>query len=137
MMDIETEAKPARRRREIPLHAHRNSVPRVVYQVQGALQWMVPPQGWFYAGRIGSELKIGISRGCAFCRMEQQYLEPLGLAYSDDCLKHESDMKRVLGQPSHGQEYFPDWEGRFAWLVKHRYIHDIHVLERGFAELLG
>lgn len=93
--------------------------------VLGTIREMSGTQGWFYAGKIGSELKIGITKGCPFCRMDQQYLHYLGIAFSEDCLTHESRMKKALGKPSHGKEYFSDWQGRFDWLRCNRYIRSI------------
>jgi hypothetical protein len=110
-------------------HGHDNAPDVVVSWAQGVTRKMTGKHGWFYAGRLGSELKIGITRDCPFCRMAQQRLRPLGLAYSLDCERHERNMKVALGVPSHGAEFFPDWKDRFRWLVRHRYINTLRTIQ--------
>ncbi|NDC95035.1 GIY-YIG nuclease family protein [bacterium] len=107
------------------VHDHSNAPPNLVLWVQSVTRSMVDSEGWFYAGRLGSELKIGITKRCPFCRMNHQSLTPLGLAFSDDCKKHEAAMKRALGKPSHGAEFFSDCDERFSWLVSRGYINTL------------
>lgn len=107
------------------MHDHDNAPPNLVIWVQCVTQLMTGREGWFYAGRLGSELKIGATKGCPFCRMNHQALTPLGIAFSDDCRRHEAAMKRALGTPSHGAEFFSDWEERFGWLVRRGYINTL------------
>ena len=122
---------------KVKLHMHDNVSPASVGLVLGALTEMSGRQGWFYAGRIGSELKIGVTQGCPFCRMDQQYLSYLGIAFSDDCYAHESRMKRALGKPSHGNEYFSNWECRFQWLCENRFVRSILEIEVELARKFG
>ncbi len=98
---------------------------------------MTGRQGWFYAGILGSELKIGVSKRCPFCRMDQQVLTYWGLAFSNDCYTHESNMKESLGEPSHGSEWFGDAAGRFEWLVERNYINTIGTLAVRLAIMYG
>ena len=122
---------------KIGTHLHDNVSTAIVGLVLGALSEMSGRQGWFYAGRIGSELKIGVTQGCPFCRMDQQYLNYLGIAFSDDCYIHEARMKRALGEPSHGKEYFSDWENRFDWLCENRLVRSILEIETELARKFG
>lgn len=109
-------------------HDHYNAPTNLVIWVQGVTEMQSGREGWFYAGRIGSLLKIGITKGCPFCRMDQQRLDPLGLAWSDDCERHESNMKRALGKPERGKEFFSECDSRFAWMALHGYINDLSAI---------
>jgi hypothetical protein len=121
------------RRKRLLIHDHDNAPPNLVIWAQGVTLSMSGSEGWFYAGRLGSELKIGITKGCPFCRMDHQCLEPLGLAFSEDCKRHEADMKRALGEPSHGAEFFPDYGSRFAWMVEHGFINELWAIAERLA----
>lgn len=118
-------------------HDHDNVPPNLVIWAQGVTETLSGREGWFYAGRIGSCLKIGITKGCPFCRMDHQSLEPLGLAWSDDCKRHESDMKRALGTPAHGAEFFSDYADRFAWMVDRGYINELWTIASRLALKCG
>lgn len=126
-----------RRRKRFRMHDHDNAPPNLVIWAQGVTRGFTGREGWFYAGRLGSELKIGITKGCPFCRMDHQSLDPLGLAFSDDCRRHEAEMKRALGTPSHGAEFFSDWEKRFEWLVRRGYINTLWSIASRLALLHG
>jgi len=119
-------------------HTHENAPDFVVAWAQGIARRMTGAYGFFYAGRIGSELKIGISQGrCPFCRINAQGLEPLGIAFYDDCRLHEANMKRLLGEPAHGAEFFDDWEPRFEWLVSKGFIERIDDIADRLAMRFG
>jgi hypothetical protein len=125
------------RRKRLRIHDHDNAPPNLVIWAQGVTQIMTGRQGWFYAGRLGSEIKIGITKGCPFCRMDHQSLHPLGLAFSEDCAMHEAGMKRALGKPSHGAEFFPDCDERFAWMVEKGFINDLWTIAETLARQYG
>jgi hypothetical protein len=116
--------------RRIKFHSHDCVSDVFVAWALGVTDKMQGTEGWFYAGRLGSELKIGITKGCPFCRMDHQSLHPLGLAFSQNCKMHESSMKRALGTPSHGAEFFSDCDDRFTWMVHKRFINELGELER-------
>jgi hypothetical protein len=113
----------------IPDHGHDCVSDLFAAWVLGVTDKMTGGQGWFYAGKLGTELKIGITKGCPFCRMDHQRLHPLGIAFSEDCKSHETNMKRALGQPSYGAEFFPDCDERFTWMVCNGFINELSALE--------
>lgn len=118
-------------------HDHDNAPPNLVIWAQGVTETLCGREGWFYAGSLGSVLKIGITKGCPFCRMDRQSLDPLGLAWSDDCKRHESHMKRALGEPAHGAEFFSDCDDRFAWMVSRGYINELWTIASRLALKCG
>lgn len=125
------------RKRRLRLHDHYNAPPNVTAWTHVVTQSMTGREGWFYAGRLGTELKIGITKGCPFCRMNHQSLYPLGLAFSDDCKRHEKNMKRVLGKPSHGAEFFSECDDRFEWMVSKGFINTIWTIAERLALQYG
>jgi hypothetical protein len=83
-------------------------------------------RGFCYAGQLGGLLKIGMTRRCPLCRMQQQRLAFLGIVYSDEPEIHEHRIIKALGDPVQGREWFSDPKSRFAFLVEHRFMHDVY-----------
>ncbi len=62
--------------------------------------------GFLYAG-LGDCMKVGMTRGCPFCRVErQQGYKLFAVAFSESVSKSENELLRFLGEPISGRERF-------------------------------
>ena len=89
-----------------------------------------------YAKKLRA-LKFGGTNGCPICRMKGVHkvrkkrviLTPLAISFSDDWRTNEQRLLGALGTPKFGNEWFEP-EKRFSWLVKHKLVFPITILER-------
>ena len=124
-------------RKRIKMHGHDSVDIALVAWALGGCDRITGGQGWFYAGRLGSVLKIGITQGCPFCRMNQQHIRPLGLKFCDNCRLYEKNIKLLLGKPLFGAEFFDEGKHRFRWMVSRGYIETLRSIENRIALATG
>ena len=73
----------------------------------GLLENTPRSSGFLYVGVKGSEIKVGMTRGCPFCRVErQQGYKLYAIAFTENVSKAEVELLRFLGDPISGKERF-------------------------------
>lgn len=95
--------------------------------------------GWLYAGvsRRNGLFKFGGTRQCPLCRMSQQKLRPVGIAFSEDWRIAEQVFLEKLGPPAKGREWFDEVEGRSRWVIEEAGLHSLDRLEIELVADLG
>jgi hypothetical protein len=112
----------------------------MIISTMSSPEWDANPRiGWLYAGvsRRNGLFKFGGTRQCPLCRMSQQKLRSVGIAFSEDWRINEQVFLEKLGQPVKGLEWFDEPEGRSRWAIDEGVLHSLDALNFELATKFG